>query len=158
MPFSVLRLIKRPGDRPIPEPSGRLLPGSLSHKTHQSVQGGKFRNSPPRVERADSFLRYAPWKKRIHLFGIWHVFFKIVSAEFVNAARLHLQKSCFNVSLPLAPQGRERRPPSTVPTGLSDRQMSETHSGQSEPDIWLKQLRSKWQHHLTENRPLSEKK
>ena len=60
MPFSVLRLIKRPGDRPIPEPSGRLLPGSLSHKTHQSVQGGKFRNSPPRVERADSFLRYAP--------------------------------------------------------------------------------------------------
>lgn len=51
------RLIKRPGDRPIPEPSGRLLPGSLSHKTHQSVQGGKFRNSPPRVERADSFLR-----------------------------------------------------------------------------------------------------
>ena len=60
VPFSVLRLIKRPGDRPIPEPSGRLLPGSLSHKTHQSVQGGKFRNSPPRVERADSFLRYAP--------------------------------------------------------------------------------------------------
>ena len=58
-----------------------------------------------------------------------------MSAESVNAARLHLQKSCVNVSLPLAPQGRERRPPSTVPTGLSDRQMSETHSGQSEPDI-----------------------
>ena len=74
-------------------------------------------------------------KKRIHLFGIRHVFFKIVSAESVNAARLHLQKSCVNVSLPLAPQGNGRRPPSTVPTGLSDRQMSETLSGQSEPGI-----------------------